>query len=77
MKEKTKTTIEYYQKIIDKFTNMLMLTVGGTASTFLIHYSKPNGAKLFLIISGIFLSIVFLIVIVRTHRSIRELISKL
>ncbi len=77
MKEKTKATIEYYQKIIDKFTNMLMLTVGGTASTFLSYYSKPNGAKLFLIISGIFLSIAFLTVIVRIHSSIRNLISKL
>jgi uncharacterized membrane protein len=75
--EKTKATIEYYQKLLDKFINMLIITVGGTASTFLSYSSKPSEAKLFLIVSGIFLSIAFLTVVIRIHSTISNLISKL
>jgi len=77
LKEKTKATIEYYQKILDKLITILILTIGGSVSTLLSYYSKPDIVKLILLICGIALSIIFSLVTLKIHKSIMKLIHKL
>jgi predicted DNA-binding antitoxin AbrB/MazE fold protein len=77
LREKIKVTIEYYQKIIDKLANILILTSGGTASLLLSHYSQPNTAKLFLIVIGGIIVTFSAISIAKFHSSIKKLIEKL
>ena len=74
---RTKATIEYYQRILDKLITILILVVGGSISTLLSYYSKPDTVKLILLVCGITLSIIFSAVTVKIHRSIMGLICKL
>ena len=77
MVHRTKATIEYYQRILDKLITILILVVGGSISTLLSYYSKPDTVKLILLVCGITLSIIFSAVTVKIHRSIMGLICKL
>ncbi len=75
---RTKATIEYYQRILDKLITILILVVvGGSISTLLSYYSKPDTVKLILLVCGITLSIIFSVVTVKIHKSIMGLIYKL
>ena len=77
MKDKVKATLEYYQKLLDKVINILMLLVAGTVSSLLSYHSNPDYLRLLLTIAGTVLTFFFLYTAVKLHLRIKELISKL
>jgi len=77
LQERTKATLEYYQKLLDKLINILLILVAGTISSLLSYHSNPDSLRLLLMIVGTILTFILLYAAVRLHISIRKLISKL
>ncbi len=77
MQERIKAALDYYQKLLDKVINILVILTAGTISSLLSYHSNPDHLRLLLMIAGTILTFIFLYAAVRLHISIKELISKL